>query len=139
YCPCFSTSWVPHSGQFSFSSTSGCSAFRVPAANRRVVLQSGYPEHARNAPQRPFLITISRPQLSQLGVSASPSPLVSGERSSMKPQSGLREKPRKNPSRLMRSSNSPCPHFSHFLPVGIPALYDSISPLACSRSSSKRE
>src|SRR6202022_1460125 len=38
----------------------------------------------------------------------------------------------------MRSRSSPLPHFSHFSPVGMPALYDSISPSARSRSSSKR-
>src|ERR1700720_1204732 len=52
----------------------------------------------------------------------------------MKSHSGYREHPRKNPCRLMRSSNSPCPHFSHFLPVGIPALYEIISSPALSRS-----
>src|SRR6266436_2477583 len=34
----------------------------------------------------------------------------------------------------MRSSSSPWPHFSHFLPVGMPALYESISSSALSRS-----
>src|SRR6516165_9420366 len=34
----------------------------------------------------------------------------------------------------MRSSSSPSPHFSHFFPVGMPALYDTISSPALSRS-----
>src|SRR6202021_2818280 len=52
----------------------------------------------------------------------------------MKSHSGYRQHPRKNPCRLMRSSSSPSPHFSHFFPVGIPALYESISSSALSRS-----
>jgi len=32
----------------------------------------------------------------------------------------------------------PSPHFSHFAPVGMPALYESISPSALSRSTTKR-
>src|SRR5260370_22013311 len=52
----------------------------------------------------------------------------------MKSQSGYREHPRKKPCRLMRSSSSPWPHFSHFFPVGMPALYEIISSPALSRS-----
>src|SRR5258708_30991937 len=52
----------------------------------------------------------------------------------MKSHSGYREQPRKKPWRLMRSSNSPSPHFSHFFPVGMPALYESISSPARSKS-----
>src|SRR5258708_2785380 len=48
----------------------------------------------------------------------------------MKSHSGYREHPTKNPCRLMRSSNSPCPHFSHFFPVRPPFLYNIIPPPA---------
>src|ERR1700760_997208 len=86
-------------------------------------------------PNRPRLITISLPQLSQYSIFGSPvSGGSSGDKSSMKSPSGYREQPRKNPCRLMRSSNSPSPHFSHFFPVGMPALYEIISSSALDRS-----
>src|SRR5215472_14496212 len=80
-------------------------------------------------------MAISLPQLSQYStLLGSPPSASTGDRSSMKSQSGYCEQPRKNPCLLMRSSNSPWPHFSHFLPVGMPALYDSISSSALSKS-----
>src|SRR6516225_7893787 len=132
--PCFFTSPFPSSGHFSSSGSSGWCAMRVPATSRRVVLQSGYPVHARKAPNLPRFSAISFPQFSQYSVLFSASSGISSSISWMKSHSGYREHPRKNPCRLIRSSNSPCPHFSHFFPVGIPALYDTISSPALSRS-----
>src|SRR5215469_5456827 len=79
-------------------------------------------------------MAISLPQFSQYSVLFSASSEISSERSWMKSHSGYREQPRKNPCLLMRSSNSPWPHFSHFFPVGMPALYESISSSALSKS-----
>src|SRR5580692_2246460 len=132
--PCFFTSPFPSSGHFSSSGSSGWCAIRVPATRRRVVLQSGYPVQARNAPKRPRFSAISLPQFSQYSTLFSASSGISSDMSWMKSHSGYREHPRKNPCRLMRSSNSPWPHFSHFFPVGIPALYEIISSPALSRS-----
>ncbi len=132
--PCFFTNPFPHSVHFSSSGSSGFSAIRVPATSRRVVWQSGYPVHAKNAPNRPRFSAISLPQFSQYSVLFSASSGISSAMSWMKSHSGYREHPKKNPCRLMRSSNSPCPHFSHFLPVAIPALYEIISSPAFSRS-----
>src|SRR5579863_7301798 len=71
---------LPHCGHFSSSGTSCC--FWAPPSCL-VVLHSGYPEHARNCPNRPFLSTIGRPQFSQYSVSScSETPPVSDAGSS---------------------------------------------------------
>src|SRR3974390_367284 len=132
--PCFLTSPFPSSGHFSSNGSSGCNAIRVPCTSRRVVLQSGYPVHARNVPNRPRFSAISFPQFSQYSVLFSASSAISSAMSWMKSHSGYREQSRKNPCRLILSSNSPWLHFSHFFPVGIPALYEIISSPALSRS-----
>src|SRR5580704_4354462 len=80
-----------HVGHFSPMGTSGAFGFLVPLTSRRVVLQSGYPVHARKVPNCPRLMIISLPQLSQYCVavdsSTSESPGVSA-RSRVKSQSG---------------------------------------------------
>src|SRR6516225_1459391 len=61
--PCLILSLFPHFGQVSSRRTSGfASAFpSLLTVIFRVVLHSGYPEQARNAPKRPRLRTIGRP------------------------------------------------------------------------------
>ena len=63
--PARRSSSPPHVGHFSPIGTSGAFGFFVPVTKRRVVLQSGYPVQARNVPNRPRLMIISLPQLSQ--------------------------------------------------------------------------
>src|SRR5580700_4457796 len=106
----------PQFGHFSSRGTSCCFC---PAPNCLVVLQSGYPEHARNCPNRPFFSTIGRPQLSHRTASScseTPACSVSGS-SRVLLHSGY----------PVHAMNRPClphlitiglPHFSHTNSVG---------------------